>query len=76
MTADGSSERELRARLSKAGQAFATLGNIWKPGKIYQKTKICLFKSNVLSILLYGSESWKMTGSTTGLKSFRTDAFA
>ena len=57
MTADGSSEREIRARLSKADQAFATLRNIWKSGKICQKTKIRLFKSNVLSILLYGSES-------------------
>ena len=28
MTADGSSEREINARLSKAGQAFATLRNI------------------------------------------------
>ena len=28
-------------------------------GKICQKTR--LFKGNVLSILLYGSESWKMT---------------
>ena len=39
MTADGSSERGIRARLSKAGQAFATLRNIWKSGKICQKTK-------------------------------------
>ena len=61
MTADGSSEREICARLSKAGQAFATLRNIWKSGRIDQKTKIRLFKSNVLSILLYGSKSWKMT---------------
>ena len=61
MTADGSYEREIRARLSKAGQAYATLRNIWKSGKLKQKMKIFLFKSKVLSILLYGSESWKMT---------------
>ena len=61
MTADGSCEREIHARLSKAGQAFATLRNMWKSVKICHKTKIRLFKSNVLSILLYGSESWKMT---------------
>ena len=61
MNADGSSEREIRARLSKAGQAFATLRNFWKSVKFCQKAKIRLLKSNVLSILLYGSESWKMT---------------
>ena len=57
MTADGSSEREIRARLAKAGQAL----HLETSGEICQKTKIRLFKSNVLSILLYGSESWKMT---------------
>ena len=61
MTADGSSEREIRARLLKAGQPFATLRNTWKSGEIFKKMRIRLFKSNVLSILLYGSESWKMT---------------
>ena len=61
MTADGSSEREIRARLQKLAKQFATLRNIWKSGKICHKMKIRLFKSNVLSILLYGSESWKMT---------------
>ena len=61
MTDDGSPEREIRARLSKVGQAFAKLRNIWKSGKIFQETKTRLFKSNVLCILLYGSESWKMT---------------
>ena len=54
MTADGSSEREMRARLSKLAKHLLhseTSGNLEKN---CQKTKICLFKSNVLSILLYG----------------------
>ena len=61
MTADGNSEKEISARLSKVSQAVATLRNIWKFGKIFQKTKRRLFKNNVLSIFLYGSESWEMT---------------
>ena len=64
MTAYGSSEKEIGARLLKVLQAFATLRNIWKSGSNFQKTKIRLFKSNVLSILLCGSESWKMTKTT------------
>ena len=61
MTAEGSSEREIRVRLSIAGQAFATQRNIWKYENNCQKTKIRLFKSNVLIIIFYGTESLKMT---------------
>ena len=61
MTADGTSDAEITSRLTKASQTFASLRNVWKCGKISTKTKIRLFKSNVLGTLLYGSESWKMT---------------
>ncbi|KAL9983368.1 hypothetical protein ACROYT_G005527 [Oculina patagonica] len=61
MTTDGDSEPEIKARLSKAGQAFASLKNIWKSKKITLKTKLRFFKSNVLTTLLYGCESWKAT---------------
>ena len=58
-TTDGDSESEIKARLSKAGQAFASLKNIWKSKKISLKTKLRFFKSNVLTTLLYGCESRK-----------------
>ena len=45
----------------KASQAFASLRSTWRSNNISQKTKIRFFKSNVLSTLLYGAESWKMT---------------
>ena len=61
MTTSGSGDAEVRARLSKASQAFGMLKNTWKSGRIGLKTKLCLFESNVVSTLLYGSESWKMT---------------
>ena len=60
MATSGDGE-EIRARLSKASQAFASLRNTWKSHNISTETKIRLFKSNVLSTLLYGAESWKMT---------------
>ena len=34
------------------------LNKIWNSGNISCKTKLRLFKSNVLSVLLYGSETW------------------
>ena len=61
MTSDGSCDAEIRSRLSKASQAFGTLKSTWKANKLSMKTKLRLFKSNVISSLLYGAESWKMT---------------
>ena len=55
------SKSEIKERLSKAGQAFALLKNIWKSKNISLKTKLRFFKSNVLTTLLYGYESWKLT---------------
>ena len=37
------------------------LEKIWKNSKFTYKTKIKIFKSNVLSVLLYGCECWRMT---------------
>ena len=61
MTTDGSSDADIKARLAKARQAFRTLRNLWRNGNISQNTKLRIFKTNVLSTLLYGAESWKIT---------------
>ena len=61
MSTDGDTENEIKTRITKASQAFASLRNIWKCRNIGVNTKIRLFKSNVISVLLYGSESWKTT---------------
>ena len=52
---------EIRDQLAKASQAFASLRSTWKARHIRRKTKLRIFKSNVISTLLYGSESWKVT---------------
>ena len=48
-------------RLSMAKQAFGILNPVWKSTKFNFRTKIRIFKSNVLSVLLYGRECWKVT---------------
>ena len=59
---DGEEKIPVRIRsISKASQAFASLRGTWRSKNISQKTEIRFFKSNVLSTLLYGAESWKMT---------------
>ncbi|KAL9952937.1 hypothetical protein ACROYT_G040269 [Oculina patagonica] len=61
VSTSGDGEEEILARISKASQVFASLRSTWKSRNISQKTKIRFFKSNVLSTLLYGAKSWKMT---------------
>ena len=38
------------------------LRSFWKSKDIGTRTKLRIYKSNVLSVLLYGSEFWKVTG--------------
>jgi hypothetical protein len=59
-TEDGA-ERNIKVRIGKARSAFIRLGNIWKTTAFSKKTKLKLFNSCVLFVLLYGSECWRMT---------------
>ena len=52
---------DIRARLGKARAVYSKLVKIWKNGQVTYKTKIKIFKSNVISVLLYGYECWRMT---------------
>ena len=61
VTQDGNTEAEIKTRINKARGAFVALKNIWKTKTISKKTKIRIFKSNLLSVLLYAAETWKVT---------------
>ena len=61
ITANGDSTMDVENRISKARAIFANLRNIWKSSIIRSKTKLRIFKTNVIGFLLYGSESWKVT---------------
>ena len=65
ITSDGNSEKDVQQRINKARGAFAALGNIWKSTKLKTNTKLKIFRSNVLGVLLYGAESWKVTMSVS-----------
>ena len=45
---------KVKARISKARGAFASLNSIWKSSNISLKTKVRIFRSNVLSTALWG----------------------
>ena len=57
----GGTEEDIIARIRKAQQAFACLRAVWKATSLSLKTKIRIFNSNVKSVLLYASETWRLT---------------
>ena len=52
---------DIRCRLSKAASVMTKLGTIWKNTSICQNTKLKLYHTNVLSVLLYGAGCWSLT---------------
>ena len=61
VTQEGGSDEDIKSRLGKARAAFSKLRNIWGSSQLKLKTKLKIFKSNVMDSLLYGCETWRMT---------------
>ena len=57
----GGSCEDIKARTNKARHAFALLRPVWHTTSLSLKTKLKIFSSNVKSVLLYGSETWRLT---------------
>jgi len=62
---DSSCDKDIRARLGKANGVFGRLTNIFRDNGLSLHTKIRLHEVLVLSILLYGAETWSMSVSNT-----------
>jgi hypothetical protein len=56
---DGGARQDVAERILKASGAFVQLYPVWKNSSISTRTKLPIFCSNVKSVLLYGSETWK-----------------
>ena len=61
LTTDGTSTTEVKVRLATATSAMTRLTRIWKSNDISFRVKHRLYKSLVVSILLYGCEAWTLT---------------
>ena len=73
MTKDGGGTADVRKRVALASAQMKRLSNIWQASNINRKTKASLFKSLVLSVLLYECETWKLTkGEEEKLDIFQT----
>ena len=60
ITITGGTEEDVEARCRKAQVAFSILRPKWQSNFISLQIKIRIFNFNVKSILLYGSETWKL----------------
>ena len=56
---DGDIRNEVGIRIGKAGASFRAMSNVWNEDGISLRTKLKLFNSIVMSVLMYGCESWK-----------------
>ncbi len=56
---DSGASKDIKTRLGKAQSAFCQLWPIWRSKQYSLKMKMLLYNSNVKSVLLYGSESWR-----------------
>ena len=57
----GGTDADVKVRIGKARAAFSQLKNIWSSKDLSTRTKLRIFNSNVKSVLLYGSETWRTT---------------
>ena len=57
---DGGAGSDIINRIGKARNAFRMLSPVWKSQQYKTHTKFKLYRSCVLSTLLYGSECWRM----------------
>ena len=76
LTKDGGSSTEIKIRIGAATSAMARLNKIWRSKDISFPTKLKLYKALIVSILLYGCESWTLTAETSRrVRTFETKCF-
>ena len=55
---DGGTAEDIKRLINKARQAFNTLQPIWRSTAPSLHKKIWIFSTSIMSVLLYGSETW------------------
>ena len=58
ITADGDCSHEIKRRLPLGRKVMTKLDSIFKSRDITLPTKVCLIKTMVFSVVVYGCESW------------------
>ena len=55
----GSAGEDIRVRLGKAQAVFCNFKNIWRNSQLSINTKLRIFRSSVLAVLLHVCETWR-----------------
>ena len=55
---EGGARGEIKTRIRKAWISFNKLMPIWKNNMYQRQTKLKIFRTNVLAVVMYGSETW------------------
>ena len=58
VTTTGGAGEHITSRLGKAQAVFCNLKNIWRSSQLGKNTKLRIFRSSVLAVLLYGCKTW------------------
>src|ERR1043165_1538987 len=58
ITEDAESTKDIRKRIGLASAMFVKLRKLWRSNNISIRTKIRLYETLVIPVLLYGAESW------------------
>ena len=58
ISADGTLDKDLDNRIGKASGAFNSLSHVWYNQNILTPAKIQIYRAAVLTVLLYGSDTW------------------
>ena len=61
VTQEGGSVEDIKSRLGKARAAVSKLRNTWNRSQLKLKTKLKIFEFNVIAVLFFGCETWRMT---------------
>jgi hypothetical protein len=62
---DGGAAHDVWQRIRNANSASVQIYPVWKNSRISTRTKLRIFRGNVKSVFLYGSETWKVIKTTT-----------
>lgn len=69
LTHTDGADRDVNRRIRLARTSFITLNKVLSTKNIKTRTKLKLFRSNSQTVLLYGSETWKVN--SVPIKSYK-----
>src|SRR6218665_2284893 len=58
ITEDGRCTKDIKRRIGLASEMFGTMNKVWRSNNITTATKVKLYRTFVITVMMYGSECW------------------